>query len=181
VTLELGAAPRDQEGAMRAFVFARGELVNAQLVRGGYAEVVTVPPDVRYRPALIALQVQAQAARVGLWADAEVRHCYRPARSGVVASRRTMSFFHVDDDEILFEDHREYFDSADEAARAGYRPSFNYGVLREREARTELAPLQEALERPSRSEVIVVVPVPTPTPPRGTYLWQGGVYRRIGP
>jgi micrococcal nuclease len=45
-------------------------LVNLELVRHGFAQIATFPPDVRYVDELAAAQQEAQAAKVGLWASA---------------------------------------------------------------------------------------------------------------
>ncbi|MDR7423626.1 MAG: thermonuclease family protein [Armatimonadota bacterium] len=43
-------------------------MVNAALVRLGYAQVMTVPPNVRYAELLLKLQREAREAGRGLWA-----------------------------------------------------------------------------------------------------------------
>ena len=42
-------------------------MVNAELVRQGYAQVATVPPNVRYQDMFRALQQEAREAHQGLW------------------------------------------------------------------------------------------------------------------
>jgi hypothetical protein len=173
VTLQPGASRRDNAGRLFAFVFVNGQLINAELVRTGFAEVVTIPPNFQRRPELLTLQVQAQIARVGLWADEEGNRFYNPARSGVVASLRTQSFFHVDDDKRMFDDQREYFESPEAAARAGYAPSFNYPVYDERERRMRRAAV-DVPEPRMRATSDVVAPPPAPRQPVG-HVWRGGV------
>ncbi len=46
-------------------------MVGLELVREGYAQVSTFPPDVRYVDELLAAQAQARADGVGLWASGE--------------------------------------------------------------------------------------------------------------
>jgi micrococcal nuclease len=48
VRLELDVRERDRNGRLLAYVFVDGTMVNAELVRLGYAQVMTVPPNVRY-------------------------------------------------------------------------------------------------------------------------------------
>ena len=176
VTLQPGAVPRDSAGRLLAFVFANGQLVNAELVRTGFAEVVTIPPNFHFRRELLTLQVQAQMARVGIWADVEAHRFYGPTRSGVVASRRTSSFFHIDDDTRVFDEQREYFDSPEAAFRAGYKPSFNYQVYDEIEWRTRRA----AVDVPySRVRTTTVVATPPSSPQPVGHVWRGGVITPI--
>jgi micrococcal nuclease len=46
----------------------RGELVEAVLLRGGYARAMAVPPDTRYAGVLHDAEAAAKRARTGLWA-----------------------------------------------------------------------------------------------------------------
>ena len=42
-------------------------MVNAELVRQGYAQVATYPPNVQYQDRFLALQREAREAGVGCW------------------------------------------------------------------------------------------------------------------
>lgn len=68
VRLELDAQARDRYGRLLAYVWADGTMVNAELVRRGVAQVMTVPPNVRHQPLFLRLQREARAAGRGLWA-----------------------------------------------------------------------------------------------------------------
>ena len=68
--LELDVAPRDRYGRVLAYVYAGERLVNAELVRQGYARTTTVPPNVRYERVLRRLQQEARDQGRGLWAAA---------------------------------------------------------------------------------------------------------------
>lgn len=68
VRLELDVQRRDQYGRLLAYVWVAGLMVNAELVRQGYAQVMTVPPNVRYQARFLALQREAREARRGLFA-----------------------------------------------------------------------------------------------------------------
>jgi micrococcal nuclease len=48
VRLELDVRPRDQYQRLLAYVYVGDVMVNAELVRQGYAQVATFPPNVRY-------------------------------------------------------------------------------------------------------------------------------------
>ena len=67
VRLELDVRARDGYGRLLAYVWAGGTMVNAELVRLGYAQVMTVPPNVRYQDLFIKLQREARDAHRGLW------------------------------------------------------------------------------------------------------------------
>jgi micrococcal nuclease len=68
VRLELDAQARDRYGRLLAYVWVGETMVNAELVRRGYAQVMTVPPNVRHQTLFLSLQRDARAAHRGLWA-----------------------------------------------------------------------------------------------------------------
>jgi micrococcal nuclease len=59
----------DRYGRTLAYVYraSDGLFVNASLVRDGYAQVDTVPPDVAHADDFVALQRAARDANRGLW------------------------------------------------------------------------------------------------------------------
>ncbi len=65
--LELDVQTRDRYGRLLAYVWVGDTMVNAELVRLGYAQVMTVPPNVRYQDLFLKLQRQAREAARGLW------------------------------------------------------------------------------------------------------------------
>lgn len=67
VRLDLDVQERDRYGRLLAYVWAGELLVNAELVRRGYAQVMTVPPNVRYQELFLKLQREAREAGRGLW------------------------------------------------------------------------------------------------------------------
>jgi micrococcal nuclease len=67
VRLELDVRTRDRYGRLLAYVWVGDTMVNAKLVRQGYAQVMTVPPNVRYRDLFMKLQREAREASRGLW------------------------------------------------------------------------------------------------------------------
>lgn len=69
VRLELDAQSRDRHGRLLAYVWVDDTMVNAELVRRGFAQVMTVPPNVRHQPLFLELQREARAAGRGLWRD----------------------------------------------------------------------------------------------------------------
>jgi micrococcal nuclease len=67
VRLELDVQVRDRYGRLLAYVWAGELMVNAELVRRGYAQVMTIPPNVRHQELLLKLQREARQAGRGLW------------------------------------------------------------------------------------------------------------------
>ena len=72
VTLEKDVSESDRFGRLLRYVWLHdGDdwlLVNRELVRRGFANAVTYPPDVKYQEDLREAEAEARAARVGLWA-----------------------------------------------------------------------------------------------------------------
>lgn len=78
VYLELDAQERDKYGRVLAYVWyspppnrseaeVRRRMFNAETLLKGYAQVMTVPPNVRYSDMFVRFQREARDARRGLW------------------------------------------------------------------------------------------------------------------
>jgi micrococcal nuclease len=71
VVLEADVSDRDRFDRLLRYVWLREDgtwrHVNLELVRQGYAQVATYPPDVRWRDELADAQRVARAAGAGLW------------------------------------------------------------------------------------------------------------------
>ena len=72
VRLEPDVQLRDRYGRLLAYVWVRQAdgaeiMVNAELLRRGYAQVMTVPPNVRHAATFRRLQAEAREAHRGLW------------------------------------------------------------------------------------------------------------------
>ena len=58
---------RDVYGRLLAYVYLRGRLVNAMLVRRGYARTLTIPPNTAHAGLFHRLAQAAARAGLGLW------------------------------------------------------------------------------------------------------------------
>ena len=76
VTLEKDVSQTDQYGRLLRYVWLHdGDdwlLVNAELVRLGFAHAGTYPPDVKYTDLIVAAEREARDAGAGLWAEPPV-------------------------------------------------------------------------------------------------------------
>jgi micrococcal nuclease len=72
VRLELDLQERDKYGRLLAYVYVGDIMVNAEMVAQGYAQVMTIPPNVKYQDLFLKLQREARLLRVGLWKDPSV-------------------------------------------------------------------------------------------------------------
>lgn len=68
VRLEFDAQNRDRYDRLLAYVYlADGTFVNALLVSNGYAQVMTIPPNVKHAESFVELQREARESAAGLW------------------------------------------------------------------------------------------------------------------
>jgi len=68
VRLEYDVQPKDRYGRVLAYVYVGERMVNEELLAAGYAQLLTIPPNVRYVERLRAAANEARRARRGLWA-----------------------------------------------------------------------------------------------------------------
>jgi micrococcal nuclease len=69
VRLEFDVQRKDKYKRTLAYVYVGDLMLNLELVRQGYAQVATVPPNVKYQELFLQLQREAREARRGLWAE----------------------------------------------------------------------------------------------------------------
>jgi len=62
----------DKYGRLLRYVFVEGELVQEELLREGYADVLTIPPDVRNAKSFRELRDLAREEKRGLWGACEI-------------------------------------------------------------------------------------------------------------
>ena len=75
VRLSFDAERRDRYGRLLAYVHRAGDdlFVNAELVRRGFAQALTIPPNVRHADRFVRLQRAARRAGRGLWSSCDTR------------------------------------------------------------------------------------------------------------
>jgi micrococcal nuclease len=67
VMLEKDISDTDIYGRLLRYVYVNGLFLNAELVRLGYAQAISYPPDIKYQDELLNLQREAKADGRGLW------------------------------------------------------------------------------------------------------------------
>ncbi|MHB1016598.1 MAG: thermonuclease family protein [Coriobacteriia bacterium] len=143
VYLETDIEQRDRYGRLLAHVWLevpqqvndaeiRAHLFNAQLLLAGYANLMTVPPNVKYVEYLTGYESEARTASAGLWAPTPVAApppaalAPQPAApaGAYIANSNTGKFHHascssVDD---MKPEHKVPYESRDAAVADGYVP-----------------------------------------------------------
>ena len=73
VRLEFDAQQQDKYGRLLAYVYLQdGTFVNAELVRQGYAQASTYPPNVKYADLFRKYEQEAREQGRGLWSDTKL-------------------------------------------------------------------------------------------------------------
>ena len=67
VKLELDTAERDKYGRILAYVYIGDRFINAELLEKGLAQIMTVPPNVKYADEFVKLQKDSREDMVGIW------------------------------------------------------------------------------------------------------------------
>ena len=67
VELEKDVSEADRYGRLLRYVYVNGLFVNEYLVKEGYANISTFPPDVKYKDLFINAEGQAREGNKGLW------------------------------------------------------------------------------------------------------------------
>lgn len=72
VQLEFDVEQQDQFGRTLAYVWVDGSLVNLEIVRQGYANMLVVPPNNRYETEFREAEAEAQQAKRGMWQGSSI-------------------------------------------------------------------------------------------------------------
>ncbi len=67
VMLELDTEARDKYGRLLAYVIVNGRRFSDELLRRGYARFLVIPPNGSHARAMLLAELDARAARRGLW------------------------------------------------------------------------------------------------------------------
>jgi micrococcal nuclease len=67
--LVFGPEQRDRFGRLLAYVYVRNVMLNARLLRGGFAETLTIPPNDAFSARFDRIESEARNAGRGLWSE----------------------------------------------------------------------------------------------------------------
>ncbi len=69
ITIEFDAQQRDRYGRLLSYVYLpNGKMLNEEIVKAGYANLMTIPPNVRYQDRFLKAYQESRKKRRGLWA-----------------------------------------------------------------------------------------------------------------
>ena len=70
VRLEFDIKKHDRYGRLLAYVYLEdGTFVNSRIIEEGYAQVMTITPNVKYAQIFLKLEREARQKKKGLWKD----------------------------------------------------------------------------------------------------------------
>jgi micrococcal nuclease len=142
VYLELDVGERDKYGRLLAYVWlekpvndseaeVRAKMYNAELLLNGYAQIMTVPPNVKYADLFVKLQKEAREADKGLWGAAVTTSASAPVSGGksgnaakYIGNSSSKKFHYPDCQwaQKISPNNRVEFSARSEAVNAGYQP-----------------------------------------------------------
>lgn len=147
ISMQKDVSERDKYGRLLRYVLLDGVFINRLLVREGYAQVLTYPPDVAYNGELLEAQQLARDEKLGLWSACENSLKSVPLSSelestsspgcqikGNVSQATGEKIYHVPGCEYyaqtrISEDKGErWFCTEEEAKAHGWRKALNCGV-----------------------------------------------------
>ncbi len=68
ITIELDAQERDRYDRLLGYVYlSNGKMLNEEIVKAGYANVMTILPNVKYQDRFLRAYKEARKKRRGLW------------------------------------------------------------------------------------------------------------------
>jgi len=125
VELEKDVSETDKYGRLLRYVYAGGIMVNAELVRCGYAQATPYPPDLRYQAVFSSLQAGAKAAKAGIWGSAGYYAAPKPAEKGLYVGSTKSNKYHYPTcvwAQQIPAGNEIWFSSSQEALSRGYVP-----------------------------------------------------------
>lgn len=124
VYLEFDVQERDRYGRILAYTYVDDLFVNAWLIENGYAQILTIPPNVAYQDLFLKLERQAREENRGLWEIEPVENKKEGPEFPYVGNKNSKKFHHyycgsVDD---MKEKNKVFFLTREDAVEAGYVP-----------------------------------------------------------
>lgn len=84
VELEKDVSETDKYGRLLRYVWLDGQLFNDTLVKEGYAQVSTYPPNVKYEELFLKSQARARSENKGLWGSCTLSKAPVPSQKAVI-------------------------------------------------------------------------------------------------
>ena len=125
VLLQKDVSETDKYGRLLRYVYLGDLFVNAEMVKEGYAQAATYPPDVKYADLFVSLEREARENGLGLWATASPSPSPSQTTAANYIGNSNTKVFHRPTCKyvpLIAPEHIVYFSTREEAISAGYRP-----------------------------------------------------------
>lgn len=126
IYLEKDVSDTDRYGRLLRYIYlSDGSFFNEQLVKEGYAQLATFPPDVKYLDTIQAAETYARENKLGLWAYEDSDETLVDASEGkYVASVKSDKIHLLDCRHVssISDNNKIYFKSLEQAYKKDYIP-----------------------------------------------------------
>jgi micrococcal nuclease len=125
VEIEKDVSETDRYGRLLRYVYAGGLMVNAELVKSGYAQAVSYPPDTKYQSLFSSLQAGAKASKAGMWGSSGYYSAPMSTEKGIYVGSKRSNKYHYPScvwAQQIAADNEIWFSSSEEAKSGGYIP-----------------------------------------------------------
>jgi micrococcal nuclease len=124
IRLEKDISEADNQGRLLRYVWVDDIMVNAELIRQGYAQVIGCPPDLKYYDLFVQLEIEAQHEGRGLWSLQDELDSTALIPGTFVGDIKS-KVYHYSSCEfacMISEQNKMVFSSAASALARGYKP-----------------------------------------------------------
>jgi len=122
--LEFDVQERERYDRMLTYTYFDDLFIYTWLVENGYAQIMTIPPNVTYQDLLLELQTKTREENRGIWEIEPVENKKEDSEFPYVGNKNSKKFHHyycgsVDD---MKEKNKVFFLTREDAVEAGYVP-----------------------------------------------------------
>jgi micrococcal nuclease len=122
--LEFDVQERERYDRMLAYTYFDDLFIYTWLVENGYAQIMTIPPNVAYQDLLLELQTKTREENRGLWALNEAKANQEKPQFPYIGNKNSKKFHHYFCGSVgnMKEKNKVFFLSREDAIEAGYVP-----------------------------------------------------------
>jgi len=122
--LEFDVQERERYDRMLAYTYFDDLFIYTWLVENGYAQIMTIPPNVAYQDLLLELETKTREENRGLWALNEAKANQEKPQFPYIGNKNSKKFHHYFCGSVgnMKEKNKVFFLSREDAIEAGYIP-----------------------------------------------------------
>ena len=122
--LEFDVQERERYDRMLTYTYFDDLFIYTWLVENGYAQIMTIPPNVAYQDLLLELETKTREENRGLWALNEAKANQEKPQFPYIGNKNSKKFHHYFCGSVgnMKEKNKVFFLSREDAIEAGYIP-----------------------------------------------------------